>query len=368
MRSTAVNAACGGQGRSEGIMASGREPELHKANPEITTGESYRLERSTRHHSAKSSTDDWNPTMQKYMKRTNLPQPRNAARFGRAFTLIELLVVIAIIAILAALLLPALTRAKTKAQGVMCLNNHKQLALAWRLYTDDSRDVLPYASTSTGASAPPGGTANWPDDYAWSGAHMDDQGANRANWDVSYDMARRPLWNYGKNAGIYKCPSDNTTVQTAGGVKPRILTMSINLYVGGFAPRVGSDPLPGGTDGGWSWADGFMIYTKQSSIKLPTKTFVFLDMRPDRVNWSNFMTMMQGYPNNPALFELGDLPGMAHGQACGFSFADGHSEMRRWRDSRTMPPMGPIDPLAPSFACPRNKDVAWLQDVSTLPR
>jgi len=144
--------------------------------------------------------------------------------------------------------------------------------------------------------------------------------------------------------------------------------MSMNLYVGGFAPVRGVDTPPNGTDGHWPWAAPFTIYTKLSKINIPSKIFVFLDMREDRVNWSNFMTMMNGYPNDPLQYHLGDLPGMYHALACGFSFADGHSEIHKWRDRRTTPPMGPINPDAPSFASPRNVDVAWLQDASTRPK
>src|SRR5215471_1132094 len=209
------------------------------------------------------------------------------------FTLIELLVVIAIIAILAAMLLPALGKSKLKAQGVYCMNNHKQLANGWRMYTDDSSDVLPYASTIHPA---PDVTSNWPDKYGWSGAHMDFDPNNRANWDPSFDMMVRPLWPYVKNQNVYKCPSDHSTVNTPFGTKSRILTMSMNLYVGGFAPVPPGDPLPNGTDGGWPFAHPYMIYAKLSWLVSPKgppdKIFVFLDMREDRVNWSNFMTDM----------------------------------------------------------------------------
>jgi prepilin-type N-terminal cleavage/methylation domain-containing protein/prepilin-type processing-associated H-X9-DG protein len=284
---------------------------------------------------------------------------------ARGFTLIELLVVIAIIAILAALLLPSLARSKMKAQGIFCMNNHRQLGTAWRMYTEDSRDILVYASTS-------GWPGNAPDQYAWSGAHMDFDGNNRANWDPTFDMMKRPLWPFAPNQTIYKCPSDRSVVQVGGETKPRILTMSMNLYVGGFAPvPQWGDPVPFGTDGHWPFAKPYIVYSRISQISgesSPAKIFVFLDMREDVVNWSNFMTDMTGYPDQPDLYRFTcDLPGFYHAGACGFTFADGHSELRRWRDGRTTPPLRPPgNPLEiMQMLSPGNPDVAWLQDRST---
>ena len=291
---------------------------------------------------------------------------KRAAAGGSGFTLIELLVVIAIIAILAALLLPALMTSKAKAQGIYCMNGHRQLCMAWRMYTEDSNDILVYASTS-------GLADNWPDQYAWSDAHMDFNPNNRANWDPEYDMKKRPLWPYAKNQGVYKCPSDRSTVTVNGVVMPRILTMSMNLYVGGFAPGiVWQDPLPYGTDGHWPFARDYQVYprfTRITGVSSPASIFVFLDMREDRVNWSNFMADMTGYyPPDPSVYAFtSDLPGMYHHGACGFSFADGHSEIHKWRDSRTTPPLVPGgDPLAVMYtASPGNVDIAWLQEHST---
>ena len=287
---------------------------------------------------------------------------RRAPQGRQGFTLIELLVVIAIIAILAAMLLPALARAKQKAQGIQCMNNHRQLCLAWRLYSDDNNDSLVFASTDTGDP-----NLNYAvlDKSAWTGAHMDFDPNNRANWDMTVDMIKRPLWPYAKTPAIYKCPCDTSMLNVNGVMKPRLITMAMNLYVGGFD----------GTDGGWAWADPFSVFTKYSQISGsaspgPSKTFIFLDMRQDRVNWGNFMTDMSGFPDQPGQYRFtSDLPGFYHDGAAGFSFADGHSELKRWLDPRTTPPMATTvvgDPGGqPELMSPNNPDVAWLQDKAT---
>jgi prepilin-type N-terminal cleavage/methylation domain-containing protein/prepilin-type processing-associated H-X9-DG protein len=286
------------------------------------------------------------------MKRLNTNAPASPA-----FTLIELLVVIAIIAILAAMLLPSLGKAKLKAQGIQCMSNHKQLCLAWRLYAEDNRDNMVYASDDGT------GSANPKNQYSWTLTHMDLNPANRGNWDPGIDMMLRPLWPYAKTVGIYKCPGDRSGLTFNGVWHPRVRTMSMNLYVGGFV----------GTDGGWSFADPFMIYTKLSQITGgnspgPSKTFVFLDQRDDRINWGNFMTDMTGYdPMQTGSWGFTeDIPGMYHNRAAGFSFADGHSEIKRWRDPRTCPPYNPSNQS--SLPSANNQDVYWLQDHSTRRR
>ena len=271
----------------------------------------------------------------------------------RAFTLVELLVVIAVIAILAALLLPSLSKAKLKAHNVACMSNHRQLSLAWRMYSDDNRDVLLFASELPERPETTNG--------AWVTGILDFSPDNPNNWDPAFTIKRSPMWPYcGGSVKIWKCPADSSAVLVDGKLRPRVRSMSMNIFLGGW----------GGTDGYWGapFSD-YKIYLKQNQLANPgpSLVFVFLDMREDSIDMGNFGTRMAGWPNDPGKYGFFDLPGSYHHLAAGFSFADGHSELRRWRDKRTMPPLVRGGFVNDHFLSPNNPDVAWLQHRATRP-
>jgi len=142
----------------------------------------------------------------------------------------------------------------------------------------------------------------------------------------------------------------------------------MNLFVGGFAPDKKAGTLLGDVGGNAS-GEPFKVYSKLTGIDVPASIFVFMDMRADTINWSNFMVDMTGYPDSPQQWSDMDLPGMYHNRAASVSFADGHTELKRWIDPRTTPPMSPNGQvLIFNNVQPGNPDITWTQDHSTRPK
>lgn len=275
------------------------------------------------------------------MKKSHSPAARQPRR--SAFTLIELLVVIAIIAILAGMLLPSLAAAKSKAQIIVCLNNNKQLGLAWNMYATDNNSKLTGNLDGGDAQNPAMSNRTWC--VGWL-----DNTSYRSDNTNKLLLLNSQLGKYSGSAGIYKCPADRSLSSGKTG-SPRVRSISMNGYLG---------------ERGGPFSAGYRQFKKLDDVSNPSGCWVFVEEREDGINDGWFAVDMGSYdPQKPAAHQIIDFPASYHVKACNFSFADSHAENRKWIDPRTTPPVKFGVGLSLGQSSPNNKDVDWMQQRSS---
>ena len=264
------------------------------------------------------------------------------------FTLVELLVLIGIIAILAALLLPALSKAKARANTVVCLNNVKQLQLAWHMYAEDHDDWM--AANCVGTR--PGDT---PELSSWVGGIMvyETTRPTFADFSDSTNTLKLVPGGYGsigqytKSPGLYKCPADKSWILLGGQRHSRVRSVSMSAYLGRA-----------------EWYRNAYCFSKTSDLTEPgpANTFVFVDEHEDSIWCGAFLVAAN--TSWADTFWAG-IPAGRHIGAGIFTFADGHAETKKWRDRRTSVPVKRQQRLEVQKDCPHNPDVLWVRERAT---
>jgi prepilin-type N-terminal cleavage/methylation domain-containing protein/prepilin-type processing-associated H-X9-DG protein len=260
----------------------------------------------------------------------------------RGFTLVELLVVVALVALLGATLLPALAKAKVPSQGLHCLGNSRRLALGWALYAEESGGRIVRTAGLDALVAVPNARRNYPQNQ-WCMGTMD----QAPSWTNTTLIEHSLLYPFVNDLGAYKCPADRKTTRGdhGPGGTPTVRSVAMNNWMNPINAWAPDNP---------AGAAPVRNFRRVGDVSRPATTWVTMDEHPSSINDGWLIC-------DPTRNDWVDAPASHHQGAAGISFADGHAEMKRWRDPALLQHRFTIPPQ------PRDgrRDLRWLQERST---